>query len=186
MRYARGDGYDLLLFDELWPKDLYVGPGLVIRLSGFVVVNDETLLGGQCAELFGRVRVYGDGRFAVAVDTREPLGNESGNAEVHDWVRHEKPWGYELEVPTARKTIQLKYIRVEDGHQTSLQYHVHKDECVLYMDEPALLSPKHVAPGTYHRESGPRSYVEASTYYPNDVIRIEDDYGRSTNVEEVK
>jgi len=37
-----------------------------------------------------------------------------------------------------------------------------------------------IFPGERHRVTGPLQYLEISTYAPDDVVRLEDDYGRAT------
>ena len=84
---------------------------------------------------------------------------------------------------------------INAGHRLSLQYHEEKEETVLvisgilyvYDSEGSItkLSPGehyHVVPGQIHRFGANEKNVElieVSTNYPDDVIRISDDYARA-------
>jgi mannose-6-phosphate isomerase-like protein (cupin superfamily) len=107
--------------------------------------------------------------------------------------RVEKPWGYELRwVTTDRYAGKLLFIRA--GTQLSLQYHERKDEA-FYLQEGTLElvtgreqaverleagSYRHIKPGTIHRFRAVTDCLlfEVSTPELDDVVRIEDDYGR--------
>lgn len=182
MRYAQGDGYELMLVNVNESAHFVAGPGLLIVLSGHVRVGDHVVQHGSGAEFDEPVWIHKIfGSFALAIETLDsPLETVIGSSvRVEPVIRHDKPWGYENEVQTTRKTIQLKELYVGEGHSTSKQYHEHKDEVILFMDgppEPWLIPPKKV-----HRvigTAGPRHYVEASTYFPDDVVRLADQYGR--------
>ena len=107
--------------------------------------------------------------------------------------RVDKPWGYELRfVRTERYAGKVIFIKA--GHQLSLQYHERKDEAffvqsgslelVLGRDQTVLvLGPgdsKHLEPGTIHRFRAVTDTLlfEVSTPELEDVVRLEDDYGR--------
>lgn len=109
--------------------------------------------------------------------------------------RVEKPWGYELRFAhTERYAGKLIFIKA--GHQLSLQYHNTKDEALLVHsgtlelvlgkgDEQTVetLGPGqswHITPGTVHRfrAMSDVELFEVSTPELDDVVRIEDDYGR--------
>ncbi len=109
--------------------------------------------------------------------------------------RVEKPWGYELIwAETARYVGKVLHIRA--GERLSRQYHRVKDETLLVqtgeMDlevgPPAdartvRMRPGdtfHVVPGTIHRmiAVGDVDVVEVSTPELDDVVRLEDAYGR--------
>jgi mannose-6-phosphate isomerase-like protein (cupin superfamily) len=109
--------------------------------------------------------------------------------------RVEKPWGYELRfIRTDRYAGKLLFIKA--GQQLSLQYHEHKDEAFLVHDgqmelvlgqgedqRVELLGPGqswHVTPHTIHRFRAVTdcTLFEVSTPELDDVVRIEDDYGR--------
>lgn len=109
-------------------------------------------------------------------------------------VTVEKPWGHELVVNTGE--LQLKYIYFKRGHACSLQYHRLKREVIHIMDDgdgAGHVEIRHaegtdvfhagetiqVQPGLIHRSYGPLELLEVSTFHPDDVVRLEDAYGRS-------
>jgi mannose-6-phosphate isomerase-like protein (cupin superfamily) len=109
--------------------------------------------------------------------------------------RVDKPWGYELRwITTDRFAGKLLFIRA--GSQLSLQYHERKDEA-FYVQEGILElvlgkgddqrverleagAFRHVTPGTVHRFRAVSDCLlfEVSTPELDDVVRVEDDYGR--------
>ncbi len=109
--------------------------------------------------------------------------------------RVEKPWGHELRfICTDRYAGKLLFIKA--GAQLSLQYHEHKDEA-FYVQSGTLelvlgqgdeqrverLGPgesRHITPGTIHRFRAVTDceLFEVSTPELDDVVRIEDDFGR--------
>jgi len=110
----------------------------------------------------------------------------------------EKPWGYELLFALTPKYAG-KVIFVKKGHRLSLQYHEKKDETLYIYEGKALLdiegNDKHmvsrvvqsgesitVPPFTRHRLKAIENtvFLEASTPELDDVVRIEDDYGRTS------
>jgi mannose-6-phosphate isomerase len=111
--------------------------------------------------------------------------------------RVEKPWGWELIWAEAEGYVG-KLLFVRAGHALSLQFHRVKDEswyvesgrAELELGEPgkAVLSAEVVAPGacfrfrpgTVHRVRALEDtlIVEVSTSELEDVVRLEDDYGR--------
>ncbi|HKQ62936.1 MAG TPA: cupin domain-containing protein [Candidatus Polarisedimenticolaceae bacterium] len=109
--------------------------------------------------------------------------------------RVDKPWGYELRfVRTERYAGKLLFIRA--GHQLSLQYHERKDEAFLVQQGVLELvlghgasqrverlsagQSWHITPGTVHRFRAVEDCLlfEVSTPELEDVVRLEDDYGR--------
>jgi len=109
--------------------------------------------------------------------------------------RVDKPWGYELRFARTDRYAG-KVLFIEAGNQLSLQYHEQKDEAflvhagklelVLGRDDEQLvetLGPGeawHVTPGTVHRFRAVTDCLlfEVSTPELEDVVRVEDDYGR--------
>jgi mannose-6-phosphate isomerase-like protein (cupin superfamily) len=110
--------------------------------------------------------------------------------------RVDKPWGHELRfVRTERYAGKVLYITA--GSQLSLQYHERKDEAFLVhagqlelvlgqgaAQRAQLLGPGaawHVPAGTTHRFRAVTDCVlfEVSTPELEDVVRLEDDYGRA-------
>jgi mannose-6-phosphate isomerase-like protein (cupin superfamily) len=109
--------------------------------------------------------------------------------------RVEKPWGHELWWAQTEKYVG-KLLHVKAGFQLSLQYHVKKDETihlaagrmVLVLQEGALLvdhelqvgQSYRVRPGTVHRMRAITDcdVWEVSTPEVEDVVRVQDDFGR--------
>ena len=106
--------------------------------------------------------------------------------------RTEKPWGHEELL--VRGSYVLKRLFVRGGQRLSLQYHERKVETlVVASGEVEILldgvlgrySPGdvvHVPAGAVHRigaAEGGVELLEASTPELEDVVRLEDDYGRS-------
>jgi mannose-6-phosphate isomerase-like protein (cupin superfamily) len=109
----------------------------------------------------------------------------------------EKPWGQE-EIWADCDSYLGKIITVNPGCRLSRQYHAHKEETIRVLSGVLLLEVGadetlkstvlteggcfHVTPGTIHRFccAGDESLIllEVSTRYPDDVIRLEDDYRR--------
>jgi len=109
-----------------------------------------------------------------------------------------KPWGEEL-IWALTDRYCGKVITIETGRRLSLQYHEEKDEAILVTsgrlrlllendrgeDEIRELGPgdgAHVPVGRRHRyEAIERvELVEVSTPELDDVVRLEDRYGRAT------
>ena len=111
--------------------------------------------------------------------------------------RVEKPWGYELWWARTDRYVG-KLLHVKAGTQLSLQYHVKKDETIhLWSGELVLVlgaeggkelidhpmrpgDSYHVRPGTVHRMRAVTDcdVLEVSTPEVEDVVRLEDDFGR--------
>jgi mannose-6-phosphate isomerase len=110
-------------------------------------------------------------------------------------TRVEKPWGYELHWAKTDRYVG-KLIHVNAGHALSLQYHNLKDE-TIYLHSGKLLfeihedgKPRkwemlpgesvHVTPPTIHRMTAieDSDIFEVSTPELDDVVRVEDRYGR--------
>ena len=109
--------------------------------------------------------------------------------------RVEKPWGYELWWAQAERYVG-KLLHIKAGSQLSLQYHRQKDETihlfsgqmVLVLQEDGklvdhLMAPGQsyrVRPGTVHRMRAVTDcdVLEVSTPEVEDVVRLQDDFGR--------
>ena len=103
----------------------------------------------------------------------------------------EKPWGKE-EVVEINERYMMKKLTMWKGHRCSLQYHEHKTETVyvlsgtllLHLDGLVLTMKSGdfitILPKEIHRMEGGEDvvYLESSTPELDDVIRVEDDYGR--------
>jgi mannose-6-phosphate isomerase len=111
-------------------------------------------------------------------------------------MRVDKPWGYELRWATTDRYVG-KVIHVDSGHALSLQYHNVKDETILLwtgriqfeIEENGKrvtreMTPGdrvHITPGTVHRMTAVEDsdIFEVSTPELDDVVRLEDRYGRA-------
>lgn len=110
--------------------------------------------------------------------------------------RVEKPWGWELVWAEADAYVG-KLLFVRAGEALSLQYHQQKDESWLVQEGRALLELARVGeelesveigagdafrfrPGTLHRVTALEDtlVLEVSTPHLDDVVRLEDRYGR--------
>ena len=110
--------------------------------------------------------------------------------------RVEKPWGYEL-IWAEAPTYVGKILHINKGQSLSLQYHRVKDETVFVQTGTLLLElendtgvietltlgpseSRRILPGRRHRMTGDTDVdiLEASTNHLEDVIRLEDRYGR--------
>ncbi len=111
----------------------------------------------------------------------------------------EKPWG--REVWWAQTDAYLgKVLEVRAGHKLSLQYHREKLETLFFQQgkgrltlagremaiQPGLAVT--IQPGVAHRIAAETDLVilEASTPFPDDVVRLEDAYGRQGRNEDGK
>jgi mannose-6-phosphate isomerase len=117
---------------------------------------------------------------------------------VSDIPRVEKPWGYELHWAKTARYVG-KIIHINAGHALSLQYHNQKDETILVWSGKLLFEVQqdgelarhevgpgqrfHVTPGTVHRMTAIEDcdVIEVSTPELDDVVRLEDRYGRQGN-----
>ena len=111
--------------------------------------------------------------------------------------RVEKPWGWEL-IWAHTEAYVGKILFVREGHSLSLQYHVQKDESWYVesgrarvqlgntgdavLDEAVISAGDafRFRPGTVHRVTAleDTTILEVSTQQLDDVVRLEDQYGR--------
>lgn len=109
--------------------------------------------------------------------------------------RVEKPWGHELVWAETDRYVG-KILCIRAGHKLSRQYHERKDETFfVHVGEMDLEIGQgetlrtlrlgaqesfHCAPGTVHRMVAKTDVevIEVSTPDLDDVVRVEDDYGR--------
>ena len=104
----------------------------------------------------------------------------------------EKPWGHEV-IWAETKDYVGKLLHIKAGHRLSLQYHKVKDETVYVMygtltvvlDETSVVLEEgnsyRITPNTIHRfaaKHGMVELIEVSTPELDDVVRVQDDYGR--------
>ena len=114
-----------------------------------------------------------------------------------DGRRVDKPWGYELIWAQTGKYAG-KLLHVKAGHSLSLQFHREKEESWLVQSGRAKLElgdagqaalaeevvgagyAFHYRPGTVHRVTAieDTTILEVSTPHLDDVVRLEDAYGR--------
>ena len=132
----------------------------------------------------------------------EPMSVNSPNLDTLDrWAfdvrKVEKPWGHEL-IWALTGVYCGKVLFVRAGHSLSLQFHREKDESWLVQSGRAKLelgqagetvlkeeivvagAAFHYAPGTVHRVTAieDTTILEVSTPHLDDVVRLEDAYGR--------
>jgi quercetin dioxygenase-like cupin family protein len=111
--------------------------------------------------------------------------------------RVEKPWGHELWWARTERYVG-KLLHVKQGESLSLQYHRVKDETILLQSGRLLFETRsaqeselrsiemlpgqtfHITPGTVHRMTALEDcdIYEVSTPELDDVVRLEDRYGR--------
>jgi mannose-6-phosphate isomerase len=136
---------------------------------------------------------------SAALGASPPTGIDSTNGIPnlkYTPRRVEKPWGYELIwADTSEYVGKLLHIRA--GEALSLQYHERKDETIHLLTGEMLFSAGsseteledidlrsgesfHVSTGTVHRMVAITDcdVLEASTPHLDDVVRLEDRYGR--------
>ncbi len=112
-------------------------------------------------------------------------------------TRVEKPWGYEL-IWAKTNDYVGKILHIKKGHQLSLQYHRVKEETILISagkmlfvieDERGQMQEIELLPGEAHHVAVGRKHrmiaiedcdvFEVSTNHLDDVVRLEDSYGRT-------
>ena len=120
-----------------------------------------------------------------------------GAVKRRDQVRVDKPWGYEDRWAITDRYLG-KILHIAAGQALSLQYHHVKDECILVAkgemdlqlddDSGTLVTHRlnegdtvHITPGRKHRMIAVTDVdvFEVSTPEIDDVIRIDDRYGRT-------
>ena len=111
--------------------------------------------------------------------------------------RVDKPWGHELIWAEGTRYVG-KILHIRAGEALSLQYHRVKDETVMVLSgamrfehfvegEPAAVevltprTPFHIPPGMRHRMVAleDTDVLEVSTPELDDVVRLDDRYGRA-------
>jgi mannose-6-phosphate isomerase len=124
----------------------------------------------------------------VTDSTRDAAGSEG--------LRVDKPWGHELIWAITERYVG-KILVIEAGKRLSLQRHVVKDESILvragrlrlYLEDGEGVVREHeLGPGEHRRIPTGRIHrfeaiercelIEVSTPELDDVIRLEDDFGR--------
>ncbi|TMM08967.1 MAG: cupin domain-containing protein [Actinobacteria bacterium] len=135
----------------------------------------------------------------MSVDSPNFEGGDSWRFEPR---RVEKPWGWELIWAHAGAYVG-KVLFVRAGQALSLQFHREKDEswyvesgraklelgavgdAVLKTEVIAAGASFHFPPGTVHRVTAleDTTILEVSTPHLDDVVRLEDAYGRAGTTE---
>jgi len=112
-------------------------------------------------------------------------------------ARHvDKPWGHELHWVVTDRYVG-KVIAIDAGRRLSLQYHERKDESIYVVrgrlrlhleDDAGGMTVRDMGPGDFARVPVGRRHrfeavddvelIEVSTPELDDVIRVEDDFGR--------
>jgi len=130
----------------------------------------------------------------VSVDSPNLGGLDAWAVEPR---RVDKPWGYEL-IWALTDDYLGKLLFVRAGESLSLQFHREKEESWLVQSGraklelgsagAAILKQEVVGPGasfrfppgTVHRVTAleDTTILEVSTPYPDDIVRLEDRYGR--------
>jgi len=122
----------------------------------------------------------------------------NGEGTSNAVTRIDKPWGYEIHWAKTDRYVG-KILHINAGHALSLQYHNRKEETV-YLHSGKLLyeieingeltrrelqpgDSVHVPPKTVHRMTAidDCDVLEVSTPELDDVVRLEDRYGRNYN-----
>ena len=123
--------------------------------------------------------------------------NDEGNARsgLVDVIRVPKPWGHETIWAHTDRYLG-KILHINAGHTLSLQYHNRKDETVHLLSGDLIYRVKlgqnledmhltrgqsfRITPGTVHQMEAVTDcdVLEASTNEGDDVVRLEDRYGR--------
>ena len=105
-----------------------------------------------------------------------------------------KPWGWYLTLEE-NGDFKVKTIHVNPGHQFSLQYHEHREEhwtilkgigSITQGDIESTIRPgeyAYIPKGQIHRLHGGENgvtfiEVQRGVWKEDDIIRLEDDYGR--------
>jgi mannose-6-phosphate isomerase len=135
----------------------------------------------------------------VSLDSPNLSGLDEWSFDVR---RVDKPWGYEL-IWALTGDYAGKVLFVRAGHSLSLQFHREKDESWYVQSGRAKLelgsagdailteevigagASFHFGPGTVHRVTAleDTTILEVSTPELEDVVRLEDAYGRADTAE---
>ncbi len=137
------------------------------------------------------------GAFRTRTLGRPPGALHQRNPNLKQTPRRvEKPWGYELIWADTSEYVG-KLLHIQAGEALSLQYHERKDETIYLLSGEMRFSAGsseadledidlragesfHVSTGTVHRMVAITDcdVLEASTPHLDDVVRLEDRYGR--------
>ena len=123
-------------------------------------------------------------------------GSDPGGPGESDARRVDKPWGHEL-IWAHTDAYVGKILIIETGKRLSLQRHEVKDESILVLsgrleltleDADGAIRVEALGPGAHRRVETGRIHryaaiercelIEVSTPELDDVVRLEDDFGR--------
>lgn len=106
----------------------------------------------------------------------------------------EKPWGKEELYKSIAPDVTPKIMTVNAGHRNSLHYHNEKDEVVYGISGNGLIQiddkihklgpsafykiPKHIVHRIQAFDNVKVMEFSIGNYNENDIVRLEDDYGR--------
>jgi len=134
--------------------------------------------------------------FVADVTEEMTMMEEHHPFEPKDDVRVEKPWGYELIWARTDRYVG-KILHVNAGESLSLQYHEKKEETLRLLSGRVALTLSwndeartvdmtpgavfHIPPRLVHRIAAVEDseVLEVSTTELDDVVRLEDRYGRT-------
>lgn len=126
------------------------------------------------------------------IDVNDGDNARSGPVNV---ITVPKPWGHETIWAHTNRYLG-KILHINAGHTLSLQYHERKDETVHLLSGELIYRVKlgdnledmhltrgqsfRITPGTVHQMEAVTDcdVLEASTAEPDDVVRLQDRYGR--------
>jgi mannose-6-phosphate isomerase len=123
------------------------------------------------------------------------MSDHERNFQVHEIRRIPKPWGYELIFAKTGDYVG-KILHIDRGESLSLQYHEIKEETLYVVEGELRLTIEkdgdrrelilrrgeafHIPPRLIHRMEAivDTDVAEVSTPHLDDVVRLEDRYGR--------
>lgn len=111
-----------------------------------------------------------------------------------------KPWGYEIIFTPPEAPVTGKLLHLEAGKRLSYQYHDQKEETLCLLNGQAKiiidgqemkmepLKGYYIKPMVKHRCQGITDVdiLEASSKEEGNTVRLEDDYQRNTETEEIR
>jgi mannose-1-phosphate guanylyltransferase len=172
----------------------------VLDAQDLLIVDtaDVVLVGGKAAtshlkELLSHLQEEGLGEYLGTSGPSATSALWDSVAACHKTV--DKPWGREIWWALT-DSYAGKILQVMAGHSLSLQYHERKRETMLFLEGEGYLEVDRervnirppmavdIKPGMVHRVSASRdiTLLEVSTPDVEDVVRLEDKYGRSTEI----
>lgn len=92
-------------------------------------------------------------------------------------IKIDKPWGFELLLGEWRRW-RIKILHITKGHRLSKQYHREKVEYMFNLNDETW---EFIQPFKVHRPEAQEddcTIIELSKGSDEDIVRLEDDYGR--------